>query len=236
VGPDGVTPGNGPSEPPQITPDGRFVLFASKASNLVPNDNNGCSDIFLRDRQLGLTYLLSTNPKTGRPGNRPSTTPLLSTDGGTIIFASMANDLTERDYNDRQDIFVVKLTVGDSDGDGLDDAWEMAYFGHLDRDGAGDFDGDGLNDRAEHRTGTDPTNQDSVLRALAMSAVGSGQTTLLWPAGRGAQYQVQFKRSVTDKDWLNLDTTIIINGNYASAVDTGAGLDAARFYRIVMLP
>jgi hypothetical protein len=212
------------------------VLFSSKASNLVPNDTNGYTDVFLRDRQLGLTYLLSANSKTGHPGNGPSATPVLSADGSTIIFASLANDLAEADYNDKQDIFVVKLARGDSDADGLDDAWEMAYFGNLAQTGSGDADGDGLKDREEYRAGTDPTNQGSVLRALAVAPVGGQSTTLMWPAATGRQYQIQFKRSVTDTNWTILPTTVTVTGNTASAVDTQAGLDAARFYRILLLP
>jgi len=40
----------------------------------------------------------------------------------------------------------------------------------------------------------------------------------------------------TDQDWLDWDTTVTVHGNYASAVDTSAGLEAARFYRIKILP
>lgn len=54
---------------------------------------------------------------------------------------------------------------GDSDGDGLPDAWEFSFAGitHLDQlDGGGDFDADGLSDADEHLvTGTDPTDADS---------------------------------------------------------------------------
>jgi Tol biopolymer transport system component len=235
VGLDGVSGGNRNSSAPQISPDGRFVLFASQADNLVPGDANAVTDIFLRDRQLGLTYLLSANPKTGHAGNGPSTSPVMSTDGSTVVFASYANDLFAGDFNDKQDVFVVKLTGGDRDGDGLDDAWEMVYFGNLDRDGSGDFDGDGLTDREEYRAGTDPANRGSVLRALVMAPVGGSSTTLRWPAAKDGHYQVQFKRSVTDAEWTVLTTTITVTGNTASATDEGAGLDAARFYRIVML-
>ena len=41
---------NGPSTAPAISGDGRFVAFASAASNLVADDTNGLPDIFLRDR------------------------------------------------------------------------------------------------------------------------------------------------------------------------------------------
>src|SRR5215510_9179361 len=42
--------GNGPSGAPSISANGRFVVFASTATNLVAGDTNGVSDIFLRDR------------------------------------------------------------------------------------------------------------------------------------------------------------------------------------------
>ncbi|WP_444956871.1 hypothetical protein [Microbulbifer sp. ZKSA002] len=45
----------------------------------------------------------------------------------------------------------------DTDGDGLDDAWEMEHFGNLDRDGSGDYDEDGRSDAEEEDVGSDPT-------------------------------------------------------------------------------
>ncbi len=48
-------------------------------------------------------------------------------------------------------------SVADTDGDGMDDAWELEHFGTLDRDGSGDFDGDGVSDLQEYLDGTDPT-------------------------------------------------------------------------------
>src|SRR6185436_17337149 len=48
-------------ELPSISSDGRFVAFASDATNLVPGDTNGFSDIFVRDRQSGLTVRASVD-------------------------------------------------------------------------------------------------------------------------------------------------------------------------------
>jgi len=48
VGPSGE-PANRPSSYFAITPDGRYIAFVSEASNLVPDDTNGCMDVFLRD-------------------------------------------------------------------------------------------------------------------------------------------------------------------------------------------
>ncbi len=45
----------------------------------------------------------------------------------------------------------------DTDGDGMDDAWELAHFGTLARDGSGDFDGDGVSDLQEYLSQRDPT-------------------------------------------------------------------------------
>ena len=54
----------------------------------------------------------------------------------------------------------VKIAVypaDDTDGDGLNDAWEMEHFGNLDRDGSGDYDEDGRTDAQEEEVGSDPT-------------------------------------------------------------------------------
>jgi len=48
------------SWPPAISPDGRYVAFVSWASNLVPDDTNGWSDVFVHDRQTGHTERVST--------------------------------------------------------------------------------------------------------------------------------------------------------------------------------
>ena len=39
---------DGGSDAPAISADGRFVAFGSRATDLVPNDTNGTSDIFVR--------------------------------------------------------------------------------------------------------------------------------------------------------------------------------------------
>lgn len=87
------------SASPAISSDGRYVLFHSPARNLVPIDNKrsdasewNFSDVFLRDRKLGKTEIISVNRK-GKPGNHPSMNPSVSSDGRFVAFASMANDL-----------------------------------------------------------------------------------------------------------------------------------------------
>ena len=121
------------------------------------------------DRVARVTYCLSHNWAGTATGNRLSSSPVLSPDGRTVAFQSFASDLVPGDYNDTRDVFVVSLAGPDSDGDGLDDDWEVAYFNDLSRDGTGDFDGDGASDAQEFRAGTDPTNAGSVFRVLTLT-------------------------------------------------------------------
>ncbi|MCF7983825.1 MAG: HYR domain-containing protein [Thiohalocapsa sp.] len=101
---------NGPSLSPAISADGRYVAFHSAASNLVPGDANGAPDVFIHDRELGLTRLLSVDPA-GRPGNAASLGAVLSADGLIVAFESDAGDLVPGDVNGLRDIFVVAMGV-----------------------------------------------------------------------------------------------------------------------------
>jgi Tol biopolymer transport system component len=96
---------NGASYLPHLSADGRFVAFQSDATNLVPNDTNGSSDIFVHDRLLGQTTLVSVGTG-GVPANGRSEEPWLSADGSLVAFASEATNLVTGDANGRKDAFV----------------------------------------------------------------------------------------------------------------------------------
>jgi dipeptidyl aminopeptidase/acylaminoacyl peptidase len=106
---DGSGPGNGDSFSPLISGDGKYVVFASRASNLVPNDTNHATDLFVRDRLNGTTFLVSQSIQGTRPGNAASMRPVLGADGRTVVFKSFASDLITGDFNDMGDIFVLRL-------------------------------------------------------------------------------------------------------------------------------
>ena len=98
--------GNGPSVFDAISADGRFVLFDSWATNLIPGDTNGVRDVFLRDRLLGRTTRISVGPA-GRQANAPSHGVAISSDGRVVLFESRATNLTNRaDRNGNVDVFV----------------------------------------------------------------------------------------------------------------------------------
>lgn len=97
--------GNGDSLYPSVSADGLYVAFASNASNLAPLDTNGCVDVFLRNRQLGLTTRVSRS-SSGSQGNSHSNFPCISADGRYIAFMSQATNLVSGDTNGRDDVFV----------------------------------------------------------------------------------------------------------------------------------
>ncbi len=75
-----------------VSPDGRFVVFSSLADNLVPNDQNGARDVFLRDRQTSQTVLVSVS-STGIQSNDDSFDGGISADGNLVGFRSDATNL-----------------------------------------------------------------------------------------------------------------------------------------------
>lgn len=93
VSTNGVTSGNGCSTVPGLSSNGRYVVFSSSASNLVPSDTNQAQDVFLRDLQAGTTTLVSVNRTGAGSGNNASFWPTISADGRYILFRSRATDL-----------------------------------------------------------------------------------------------------------------------------------------------
>ncbi len=105
--------GNGPSLLGQASTNGQFVVFQSDASDLVPNDTNGFTDIFVRDVVAGTTTLVSVSAN-GGPANGPSTYPVITPDGRYVAFISGASNLVAGDTNGILDVFVRDLVGGTS--------------------------------------------------------------------------------------------------------------------------
>jgi len=94
-----------------ISSDGRYIVFSSVASDLVPGDGNGTDDIFRRDLLTGTTVRVSVDTGGGDP-NGNSNNPSLSADGRYVAFVSAATDLVPGDSNGANDVFVRDLQVG----------------------------------------------------------------------------------------------------------------------------
>lgn len=99
--------GNDTSDGVDISGNGRFVVFASKASNLVRNNENRNTDIFVLDTQASLQVLervsVSTGGDEGRYGSQFAS---ISADGRYVAFWSGANNLVDNDTNGEEDIFI----------------------------------------------------------------------------------------------------------------------------------
>ena len=96
---------DGRSHNPSISGDGRYVAFSSDATNLVPDDTNGVTDVFVRDRVAGTTTrIVSTS---GTEGDENSFSPALSLDGRIVAFDSKASSLdSTATPNTVEDIYV----------------------------------------------------------------------------------------------------------------------------------
>src|SRR5260221_597397 len=112
------TQGNYSSYYPSISTDGRFVAFASGATNLVPGDTNGAQDVFVRDRQTGTTERVSVD-SAGTQGNGNSLGSSISADGRFVAFGSAASNLIAGDPNATNDVFVHDFLNGTGDRRGL---------------------------------------------------------------------------------------------------------------------
>jgi len=106
VGASGVQAQGGGSYSPSISANGRYVAFASRATNLVTADTNGLMDIFVRDREGGFTTRVNLGPGGAEATGGDSEHPAISPEGRFVAFASAASNLVDGDTNGRIDIFV----------------------------------------------------------------------------------------------------------------------------------
>lgn len=104
-------PANGVSSWPSVSRNGRFVAFASSASNLVTGDTNGFADIFVRDMVLGTTRRVSVSTAGGQ-ANSSSQSPEISADGTRVVFQSSATNLVPQNLNPRGHVYVHDLILG----------------------------------------------------------------------------------------------------------------------------
>lgn len=108
--------GNREAYNPAISDDGRYVSFDADATNLVPGDTNGASDVFVRDRSAGSTQRVSVT-SSGQQAIPPwfgqgSVDPDISSDGRYVAFVSWANNLSADENVDEPDVYLRDRSTG----------------------------------------------------------------------------------------------------------------------------
>jgi Tol biopolymer transport system component len=115
----GTTSSNAPSYRPQLSADGRYVVFVSKSSSLAPRDRNDDSDVFVYDVATRSITLVSATAA-GDTANAWSSRPAISADGRYVVFQSVASNLGTRrgcpprapDENLLPDVYLLDRTTG----------------------------------------------------------------------------------------------------------------------------
>jgi Tol biopolymer transport system component len=107
---DATKPGNAPAANPSVSPDGNYVVFETAADNLVGDDFNGSTDIFLAQPAApGATVRVSVPSSGGEASGfapAPTSPPAVSADGNLVAFESDSSNLVAGDTNGVTDIFV----------------------------------------------------------------------------------------------------------------------------------
>jgi len=94
-----------------ISEDGRYISWWTRSSVYLSGDTNGMVDVYVRDRQAGVTELVSSQ-SSGAMGNGESNGGDMSPDGRFIVYVSTSTDLVQGDTNGLHDIFLVDRHLG----------------------------------------------------------------------------------------------------------------------------
>ncbi len=138
--------GNNAADAPQISPDGRYVVFRSVASNLVPGDNGATADIFVKDLVTGALTRVSEG-QAGLNPNDNSFGAAIAADGSVVAFLSSASDLVPGLPNTVPDVFAATPAIVTGGGvDAVESALSLALPANVENltlVGAADIDGAG---------------------------------------------------------------------------------------------
>jgi uncharacterized delta-60 repeat protein len=107
-----------------LSPNGRYVTFLSRASNLVQWDTNNATDVFVRDTILGNTIRVNIS-NTWFQANSGSTTASISNDWRYVVFDSDATNLVPWDTNNMRDVFVRDLQLNITTRVSVWPSWEQ---------------------------------------------------------------------------------------------------------------
>lgn len=125
-------------------------------------------------------------------------------------------------------------TGTDTDQDGLDDTWEIQFFGNLGRDGTGDFDQDGSSDLAEFLAGTNPGDAASALLLFREVVNGESTTLVRWHSVAGRTYRLQYRDRLDVGNWEDIPGDVVAGGAVAEKSES-LPATGHRFYRVVLI-
>lgn len=177
--------------------------------------------------------LMSFGSKSGAFVNVASGARIKTTDGlGSFLVDYSGTSLLLSNYQSN-----------DLDGDGIDDAWALQYFGHTPltlAEKQADADGDRQSNSAEFIAGTDPTNSANVFKITSASLGSTGVLTLQFNAVAGKTYGISFSDDLLS--WNSLAAPLlawIAPGTYQwidDGTETGTFPKKQRFYRVTAAP
>jgi subtilisin family serine protease/PKD repeat protein len=159
---------------------------------------------------------------------KPSFTAPLVTANSVMTFRLTVTDERGATASDTVNITVYDTST-DSDGDGLPDGWETAYFGNLMQVANGDPDGDGLSNLQEYQQGTNPMISDPA--PIAVTGVnglaGNAFNVVSWNAVQGsARYDLYWSTLPT----VSKSTGTKIAGISSPYVHTGLANGTTYYY------
>ncbi len=131
--------GNGNSTDPQVSPDGRYVMFKTTSNEIVTGASGFAPQLAARDLQTGSTIVISADDA-GNPGNSLSQNGRWSGDSTKVVFDSFASNLSTIDLNGVQDIYLRDLTVNTTtllsvNKDGTAAGNALSHLPQISRDG-----------------------------------------------------------------------------------------------------
>jgi Tol biopolymer transport system component len=133
----GGVAGDGDSQAPSISANGRYVAYSSAATNLVDGDTNLKQDCFVRDRDMATTERVSMGSAGQQATGGDCVNPSISDDGTMVAFGSDATNLVTVDANGGFDVFVrnrsaastARVSVSSTGAEGNGYSWTPCISG-----------------------------------------------------------------------------------------------------------
>ena len=125
--------------------------------------------------------------------------------------------------------------AADANGNGINDDWEVQYFGGIGANPDADPDGDGFTNSQEYLAGTNPTNSASAFRITSIVLTGNN-VRITWMMGPGKTNALERVTAITN-NFTAIFTVTNTVGTVTNYLDTGAATNfPARYYRVRLVP